>query len=248
MNHIKPLIGITSSLRWESITPELNIRRVVVPDYYIDSVIRAGGIPLVLPVTPDSETARGMVGAVDGLLVTGGEDINPLLYGEEPLPKQGGFMPMRDDFEMGIIRHAHELGKPILGICRGIQAINVAFGGTLWQDVTYHADFTLKHFQESAFPSRSHTVSIKGGALGELFGKGGQASLPVNSLHHQAVNRVAEGFEVTATAADGVIEAIEKTSGGFVLGVQWHPEAMAAVGEPDMLSIFERFLAECDKK
>lgn len=173
----------------------------------------------------DPDAAAAMLDACDGLLLTGGDDVAPLLYGEEPQPGLGDIDAPRDTFELPLCRLALERGLPILGICRGIQLLNVAAGGTLRQDLVSDQSATVQHRMKTAGgPAVHHTLGIvPGSRLHRLIGS---ERLAVNSYHHQAVGRIAEGFQVTATTADGVIEAIEPIDGRNIIGVQWHPEVM----------------------
>jgi putative glutamine amidotransferase len=237
----RPVIGITGGL--DGGDPDLPdyAKKLVLNNSYIASVAMAGGIPLAMPTTDDADMRDGLLALADGVIISGGGDINPLFYGEEPRALQGSFDSERDRFDIDVTREAFRLGKPIFGICRGIQAVNVVFGGTLYQDTAYVEGAYIRHYQDSPRRMAGHTAEFSGGVLGELFGK----TVQVNSFHHQSVARLAEGFEITAVAKDGVVEGIEKTDGGFVLGVQWHPELMASSGDEQMLSLFRRFVGQC---
>lgn len=240
----RPVIGIISSLKSDD--PNLcTINKVVSVNHsYVLSVLGSGGLPLILPPADSDETVTAMVEKVDGLLVTGGNDLRPQLYGEEPGWGQGSFSPERDHLDMVSIRAAQEQGKPILGICRGIQSINVCFGGTLYQDIRREKTCTVNHYQESESSCPSHTVEIsKDSILYPILGQ----SVMTNSFHHQAVKRVADGFRVGAVAKDGMVEEIENSRGPFLLGIQWHPELMASSGDPAMQKVFNLFVNACGK-
>lgn len=234
----KPIIGITAS------PAETPLGKTSVNNTYLLSVLNAGGIPVVLPPVGGKQAAAAMSLGLDGLLVTGGDDLQPQLYGEEPGWGQGSFSPERDELDLTCTQTVHGLGKPILGICRGIQSINVCFGGSLYQDLKCEPFCTVKHVQtgEGRFSSHSVAISEKS-VLFPLLGEVAQ----VNSFHHQSVKRVAEGFRVSATAPDGVVEAIESENGPMILGIQWHPEVMASHGDKVMKKIFDLFIAECAK-
>lgn len=239
----KPIIGITGNFQAKDSGKPEGGQRLNVSNAYVVAVIRAGGVPLVMPLTWEDEATEAAVTAVDGMIVTGGVDVNPLEYGEEPTPKQGFFCAARDHTDLCAIRCAVRLRKPILGICRGNQILNVAFGGTLYQDVSLKdGPAALKHFQEADPDSCSHTVQIRPDS--RLHGLLGDTAR-VNSFHHQSVHRLAEGFRVGATAPDGTIEAIERESDEFVLGIQWHPELMAAYGDKTMQQVFHMFVRAC---
>lgn len=169
----------------------------------------------------DAALAEEYVERVDGLLLTGGADIDPALFGEEPEPGLGHVDIVRDRFEMALYRAARGRGVPVLGVCRGIQVINVAEGGTLIQHLS-PAEYRVQHDQANIGSALSHTVSLESGSL---LAKGfGASEIRTNSFHHQAVKRPGNGLRVTGRTADGVAEALEATTGSLVLGVQWHPE------------------------
>jgi putative glutamine amidotransferase len=208
-------------------------------DDYIKAVVSAGGTPVILPPLAETDKIERQLAAVDGLLAPGGGDLDPCYYGEEPLPALGTVYPERDEYELYIIKLACQLGKPILGICRGAQVINVAFGGSLHQDI---GDGLLQHYQNTKKYGLGHTVEIlKGSLLQAILGVG---LIRTNSYHHQAVKVVAPGFVVCARSCDGLIEGIENREKG-ILAVQWHPE-MLAPRQPIMQKLFD-WLVEWSK-
>jgi len=182
---------------------------------------------------------------VDGLLISGGQDVNPQNYGEEPLPNLGDIFPERDDFEYGLLKAALEAKKPVLGICRGVQIINTYFKGSLYQDLSYMGIDVLKHNQVNT-PSRvTHSVTVdKNSKLFEIFG---EEKFMVNSFHHQAIKEVGNGLVKTAAAPDGITEAVEKTDYPFLVGVQWHPEMLHESVEM-MNKLFARFIREASNE
>lgn len=238
---MKPVIGITGRIQMSANEGIIGLEKAYVPTDYIDSVEAAGGIPLILPVIRATEDINILLQKIDGLIVSGGIDINPLLFGEEPEPEQGFMLEELDNFDIIITEAAYKLGIPILGICRGIQVINVVFGGSLYQDIKKVS--SVKHDQMARRDAATHTVSIeKGSLLYDLYGE----TLTVNSYHHQAVKEPAPGFRITAKAKDGIIEAIEMPGSRFVLGVQWHPEMMSAKNE-NARKLFRMFVNKCSK-
>ena len=214
---VRPCIGITTAHNAEQ-------------DYYycrnnyIGGVRQAGGVPVLLPPLTDQDELLSCAGRIDALLLSGGGDVRPSLFGEQPHWKLGEVDPERDDFEIGILRLMIDLGKPVLGICRGIQVINVALGGTLYQDRCLNSPSrcSISRRLPRWFPTHSVTVR-QGSRLSDILGA---TSLQVNSLHHQAIKDVASGLQETARANDGVIEGVEAAGHLWLLGVQWHPEGM----------------------
>lgn len=234
----KPVIGISSVASESSASAPLT---------YINSVKRAGGVPLIIPMTTDKEQLERVLEVIDGLIMTGGEDIDPLKYfGEEPIRGQGTIVPERDAFDIMLMQMAVAKGIPVLGICRGHQIMNVAFGGSLYQDIPSQVKGTyVKHSQSAPRNYGTHTMLIeKGTKLHKILGV---ESVAVNSYHHQAVKDVAPGFKVTASAKDGVVEAIEKDGAQFVLGVQFHPEGFVSMGDDTFLPLFQTLIKESKK-
>ena len=210
-------------------------------DDYITSVEQAGGRARVLET---SESPRKVVGELDGLLLTGGGDVDPVFYGEERHPTIEDAEPGRDEFEIDLARRALSVDLPMLAICRGAQVLNVAAGGSLVQDIDSSVQGPLPHAIREPRDAHAHDVTVTAGsrlehALGPAVGRAQMCR--VNSRHHQTVARVGEGLVASATASDGVIEAIEKPAARFCLGVQWHPENFCNSGE--FSPLFEAFVA-----
>ncbi|MDN5347106.1 MAG: putative glutamine amidotransferase [Clostridia bacterium] len=199
---------------------------------YLAAVEQAGGLPVLLPATTDTELAGAYLDKIEALVLTGGGDLDPAFFGEEPLPGLGEVVPLRDAFEIALVKLAWRQGKPILAICRGLQVLNVAAGGDLYQDLERQYAGALQHVQKGPRSYPTHEVKILPGSL--LFRLTGKDNLRVNSLHHQAVRRVGVGLKVAAYASDGVIEALEG-EGNFILAVQWHPEDLLAFREHRIL-------------
>ncbi len=233
----KPIIGITSAYEEEK---ELkHYHRTTVCIDYAESIVKAGGIPLIIPVLSDREVIKSQLELVDGLLMSGGADINPRYYNQDFLEGMKLVSPERDRHEWIILEEFLPTNKPILGVCRGMQMINIFNGGTLHQDIKNMTENTLKHIQDYLPELEVHKVNIKkNSVLNNLFGE----ELVTNSFHHQALDKIGEGLKVVATTKDGIVEAIESKEDRFLLGVQWHPEMMTARGSKSMLKIFEKFV------
>lgn len=215
----RPLIGISAN----TADIDLTLRRV-----YCDQIVRAGGVPMVLPPVDDAEVLINMLEGIDGLVLTGGADYNPLWYGEQPEKELHTINSTRDLPELLLTRLAFNRQIPILGICRGVQTMAIALGGNLVQDLKT----PLKHSQDAPRSEATHSVTIAEGST--LYGLYGQETF-VNSFHHQAVKDCGSHLHVVATAPDGVIEAVESTEQKALMGVQWHPEWMGDEG----LKLFE---------
>lgn len=223
---MKPIIGMIAC-RGEGGVYKIN-------DTYIKAVVRAGGLPVLFPVADPPENCPRLVETFDALLVPGGVDIAPQYFGEEPRDTVTCVDREQDAFELALIRETAKAGKPIYAICRGIQVVNVAFGGTLWQDIPSQCPQAQGHYQKTESRSEEyHTVELLPGTrLREIFG---EEKILTNSYHHQAIRELAPGFAVSARTADGLIEGIENQDGS-IIAVQWHPECME-----ERHPIFRRF-------
>lgn len=241
---MRPLIGILANKLIMEGGMFPGIERAYVNNDYVEAVLEAGGVPVLIPINTDVEAIRRQIEAMDGIVISGGYDVNPMCYGEEPTDKQGFTFPEIDEFDLEAVKYANELNKPMLGICRGLQIMNVAFGGTLYQDMSFNKEACVKHTQSAKRNDPTHTVeTVKGTILNSILGD----TNCINSFHHQSVKKVAEGFKVSAHAKDNVVEAIEMENKGFVVGVQWHPEMMVKNSEA-MLNIFKTLVKESIKK
>ncbi|CAM3274119.1 gamma-glutamyl-gamma-aminobutyrate hydrolase family protein [Filibacter tadaridae] len=232
---MKPIIGITCHNGFDY-RHELN-------NDYILAVRQAGGFPLLVPLGMEKDVLQ-LSGILDGLLLSGGSDTNPFYYDEEPHPKLGGISPGRDSNEIEIIQKMLALNKPILGICRGHQILNVTLEGNMYQDIHAQQDHVLlQHVQQSPRNQQSHYVQVNKETI--LASIAGAERISVNSFHHQAVKNVPEPLIVSGVASDGIIEAVESVQHDFVMGVQWHPEALATAGDEVSVRLFERFINAC---
>jgi len=243
MSHVRlrsttPLIGVPTF--YDTTLPGQMPPRFAMSRPYIDALETAGAAVVLFPLGVQESTMRVLFERVDGLFLAGGGDVNPACYAAEPHPKTEGIDGLRDAAELTYARWALEAAKPVFGVCRGTQTLNVAAGGTLIQDIPSFFPTSIRHQYYPDFPREhvAHEVATVGGVrLAGLLGNEAR----VNSFHHQAVEHVAPGFSVAARAEDGVIEAIERDSETFTIGVQWHPESLV-VTDPAMLRLFTAFV------
>ena len=244
---MKPLIGVTPDFNagdrkeWGGREPTYFLRA-----RYVRAIEDLGGIPLVLPLVADLDARRRLLTHIDGLLLTGsGPDLAPELYGERQQYKFHVMSQRRATFELEMAQLARAADLPLLGICGGMQALNVAFGGSLYQDIGAQQSQPLQHRQSASATQLSHAVKIVPKSLLHRVVKTGR--LRVNSSHHQSVKEVAPSLTASAVAPDGIIEAIESPSERFLLGVQWHPEFLFDRYEHRRL-LFEAFLKAAQRR
>jgi len=233
----KPVIGLTTYQR------EKGAYCVVVTEY-IESVFAAGGIPVCIPTIKASADYEYYMDMLDGIIFTGGVDIDPGCYGEEPLKEINCISPSKDEYELGLFHKAYDRKLPIFGICRGNQLINVALGGSLYQDINTQLPGSFGHYPKD-IPENElyHPVKLaEGSKLYDILGKD---TLKVNSFHHQAIKTLGKGLAVTAVSKDDIIEGIESTEDRYLLGVQWHPECLTARYEI-FLRLFSRLVQEAE--
>jgi putative glutamine amidotransferase len=216
-----------------------------VGETYIRAVMRAGGTPIVLPPTLTPDDIPILTERLDGLLLSGGEDIAPKHYGQQDESWMGRVDENRDTIEIELTRSWILKDKPLLAICRGIQVLNVAIGGTLYQDISKHLPDALDHTYVPARPMEITTHSIDIDKNSQLARILGGTKFEVNSAHHQAIHTPGEGSTVVAHAPDGVIEAIELPQLKYCIGVQWHPEAMVKISDM-MMPLFVSFIQACN--
>jgi putative glutamine amidotransferase len=213
--------------------------RVRVNRAYTDAILAAGLIPLVIPPM-GGDAAAAILDSVEGLLLTGGEDIDPALFGAARHPATGPANDKRDQIELALAREAARRKMPTLAICRGVQVLNVALGGTLVQDIPSEVGKSLDHDAEGARSQRVHGVAVSSGSrLSEIVNA---AEINTNSFHHQSVDRLGEGLRITARSPDGVVEAVECADRAWwAIGVQWHPEELTGTPEDWDRKLFEAF-------
>lgn len=230
-NMKRAVIGITTFITGDSMK---------LPTTYINAVTKSEGVPIVLAKTEFEDQIKTQIDSVDGLLLTGGDDIDASLFGEDPHQNLGNIEPGRDAYEMKLIEYALEQDKPILAICRGAQILNISQGGTMYQDIYDQIETTvIQHRQNAPRNYLSHTVHIDSDSkLAEITG---ETEIKTNSFHHQANKDVPKGYIISAKTNDGVVEAAEDTNRDFVLALQWHPEA-SFDSDPVSQKIFKRFI------
>lgn len=231
-----PLIGLSAN--WNDTTERSDI-----PGDYVAAVIAAGGTPVVLPVMGDEAVWQRMIDAVDGVIFTGGNDIDAAYLGEERHPKSDKPYRPRDEQEFFMLRAVRKAGKPFVCICRGMQMLNVLEGGTLYQDIADQYKPDIQHAQFKKAADIIHTVEVQEGTrLAALTGSG---TLPVNSRHHQGVKKVADPLRITAMAPDGLVEGLEYKDGTRCIATQWHPESLFR-NDARALAVFKWLINEAN--
>jgi len=249
---MKPLIGITANHSYDDsigINTKLGLPgqdwQIIASDY-INAVERAGGCPIIIPIVREFDTVWDFVSGLDGIIFTGGSDLNPKLYNELPKYGLGSINPIRDEHEIKLCKKVvFETEMPVLGICRGMQLINVTLGGTLFQDLKNEwkggFNHTLSNFPKY-FPSHNVYLS-KGSKLYDIFER---EEIWVNSFNHQAVKELGKGLIASMRAEDGLIEGIEWEGERFIVAVQWHPEMMIDKYD-EYLILFKKFIKKCER-
>jgi putative glutamine amidotransferase len=230
-----PRIGVTCHAYHDPMA------RSAVGQQYIEAIVAAGGAPIALPIGLSGAALDAVYGVLDGLLLPGGDDVSPERYGRSPHPQLGAVDDSRDELELAVATRALEDDLPILGICRGVQVLAVAAGGTLYQDIPSEIEAFLGHdVREHGRDHLCHELLIQPGSrLAQVLGT---TTSQVNSFHHQSVDDVPEGFVVSAWAGDQVIEAIEAPDHRYVIGVQCHPEGMWRTSAPEFSGLFRSFV------
>jgi putative glutamine amidotransferase len=232
-----PIIGITAGFDYSE-------NKLYINNGYVEAIRLAGGLPVLLPVTDDTEFLKGIIDRFDGFLLSGGSDLDARHWGEPNYTFGGEISPIRDEMEIFIAREAIASNIPILGICRGCQVMNVALGGTLYQDIyaQLNGKDIYKHWQSAPKWYPTHDIFIEKDT--KVFKAHHEDTIGVNSFHHQAVKDVAPDFIVSSRCGDGIIESIEHKSCKFAVGVQWHPELMWEK-DKTYLKIFVKFVTLC---
>lgn len=239
----KPIIGIVGNVMRMETGPIPGLDRSYVNEDYVNAVVKAGGIPIVLPIVDDLNLVHQQIESCDCIIISGGQDIHPKFYSENQ-HRELGFVNSRIDlYQIELARLAIEKDMPLLGICRGMQVVNVVSGGSLYQDLSELSGEVLKHVQSGRRYEVAHKIQLESDSiLNGIFGE----SVMVNSYHHQSLKAVGDGLRVTARAEDGIIEAVEMIDKKFVVGVQWHPEMMLA-GDEGMLGLFKALVENFKK-
>lgn len=246
---MKPLIGITSGTIYNAEFPFYPFTYGQMHTY-VEAVAAAGGTPVIIPIGKTVGDAKEILGRLDGILFSGGNDISPKLYGEEPKHiEDRGIDELRDNFESELMRQSLAVHKPVLAICRGMQLLNVVRGGTLYQDILSQIPTANKHegrLITEDFQHLAHRLALAPESrLAKILGA---ATIGSNTHHHQAVNIVGDNLVVSAHAEDGIIEGVEDTNEKFVVGVQSHPESLAAEGGSDWQLLFDAFVEAAKSK
>lgn len=232
-----PVIGVTPHY-----DPESN--RVCIASMYLEAIMDSGGVPVLLPLKAGKDALFAAAAVCDGFLFTGGPDIDPFRFGEETIQECDEVYPVRDEMEEIIFKLALKSRKPVFGICRGIQVLNVFLGGTLYQDIPtqFQSVLNLSHSQKSGRTVLSHSVSIEKSSL--LYEILGEDSLMVNSFHHQGIKQLSPELNIAARSKDELIEAVYMKDHPFFLAVQWHPEHLFRVNE-GAKKLFDAFIVAC---
>lgn len=231
----RPVIGISGSHNAAE-------SRLFIHENYVKVILKAGGLPILLPEILDKEAMAELLDQLDGLLLAGGGDILPAHFGEETLPECGVPDAQRDAFELAVTPLAIERGMPVFGICRGIQVLNVALGGTLYQDIQTQCGLLRgMHYQPAPYHVEVHEVAFERGGLFERMT--GEASMMTNSMHHQSIKDAAPSLRVEGTTAEGIIEAVSARENDRVFGVQFHPEYLAEHSDA-AFAMFKHFICK----
>src|SRR5699024_1192912 len=235
--NMKPIIGISSQYGYKlrKTLSEVNYT-------YVDAIVQSGGIPVIIPVLKEMKDINRYIDMIDGLILTGGEDISPLRFEEEPIKETKNICYDRDETEITLFNEAYSNGIPVLGVCRGLQVLNVALDGTLYQDINTQIPNSMGHISTYNIDGGYHSINIKKNTiLHDIFK---EEKINVNSQHHQSIKDLGKGLKTNSISSDGVIEGAESTTDNFVLGTQFHPEAMLNK-HGEFLNLFNYFINKC---
>ena len=236
----KPVIGITSSLLFAKEYRFPGYERIYINKDYIDSVISSGGIPLIIPVGAPTDLIEKYISQIDGLLLSGGTDIDPVKYEENPRIELAKINPDKDTLDFTVLDYTLKKDIPILGICRGMQVLNVYFGGTLYQDISENKEYTIQHYQKGPkSDSLGHFVNIEENT--KLHNIVKNSRFRINSYHHQFIKYHSKNMKITARSEDDAVEAIETEDNKFIIGVQWHPERIYHQS-PESKALFDELI------
>ena len=237
-----PVIGVPGY--WHESEAILGRHATAVPDSYLRALLKIDALPLIIPVVRSADVLAQLFQKIDGLLLIGGPDLDPMHYHQSAHAGLRKVTPARDRIELQVARWALQEGLPIMAICRGVQVLNVAVGGTLWQDIALQLPDAAKHDYHPDFPEDylAHPIKpLPGSRLAEIIG---DEDILVNSLHHQAIDQLGQGLRPVAYSPDGIIEAVEGVGAGWTVGVQWHPEWLVE-NDPRMAALFKTFGDVC---
>lgn len=236
-----PVIGLTSSLMFMDNNYRFpNYKKIYINEDYVRAIEKSGGIPIIIPIESQNLSINYFLSKINGLLITGGVDINPEHYGEKPHEKIGKIINERDSLDFTLLEKALNKNIPVLGICRGMQLLNIYFGGSLYQDKSLNKNFNLNHYQNNSEPSTlGHLVKVY--EKTKLYNIVENKNFKVNSYHHQFIKKVGKNLLISAKSSDGSIEGIETDDSRFVIGVQWHPERIYENSQESQL-IFDNLI------
>jgi putative glutamine amidotransferase len=240
----RPIIGVSCMNSQDGHRSDL----MAVRPTYLQAIEAAGGAPLLIHLTDNLDVVRALYNLCDGILLPGGDDVDPAYFGEEPHEHLGDVDRQRDEVEIALARWTREDSKPLMGICRGIQVINVAFGGSLYQDIPSQLPESSDHRANTRVQQwdlLTHSIALEPNSW--LAERLSADEVMGNTMHHQSVKDVAPGMRVVGRAPDGVVEAMEGTGEQFVVAVQCHPEHLWPSSETRWLRVFEGFVAACGR-
>lgn len=244
---MKPLIGVVSRRILEEANPWYPVRQGVL-EMYVSAIVTGGGVPIIVPLLNDPDDMREVYERLDGILLAGGGDVEPSFYGEQPVHALDRLDIHQDKMEIKLVKWAQEDHKPLLGICRGMQVINVALGGTLYQHLPAENKTSINHnisYESKQFDFIAHKILLSRDSM--LAGLFKQHEITINSMHHQALKALAPSLKATGFAEDGVIEAVESVSDHYIVGIQGHPEWLMLSPQNPWRFLFEDFVEQCNQ-